>query len=59
MKKFEKPLWIKESRMVGSWHFLRLGLKSKKTNLDFLKSADNPFAKYLISKVFWMYSLYL
>ena len=44
--------------MVGSWHFLRLGLKTKKANLDFPKIFDNPFAKYLISKVSRMHSLY-
>ena len=52
MKKLEKPLLIKELKKVGYCHFLRLGLKTKKTNLDFPKSFDNPFAKYLISKVY-------
>ena len=37
----------------GSWYFLRLGLKTKKTNLDFPRVFDNPFAKYLISQSFF------
>ena len=36
--------------MVASWHFLRLGLKTKKANLDFPKIFDNPFQNILFPK---------
>ena len=35
-----------------------IGFKIQKKNLDFPKTFDNPFAKYLISKVSWMNLLY-
>ena len=46
------------SEMKNYLQLFETGFQNQTTNLDILRTFDNHFAKYLISKVSWMHWLY-